>query len=164
MFLSRLPFLNKTKVKLVDALKNDPEVVGTEQTGVATAASKHSGVADVEYQLECVYKASGHEHKVKITCYTTTCNILVTNMGGKSEVKSYLGNRSNARYFAERFLKPFLMKAEEDFPNLDNKFIPLIKAEIQRIEKLENKQNESNEPILSGVTKCVDKGCRKGKS
>ena len=153
-----------TKVKLLDALKNDPEVVETKQTVTATAPSKHSGMADVEYQLECVYKASEHEHKVKITCYTTTCNLLVTNMAGKAELKSYLGNKSNSRHFAERFLKPFLTKAEEDFPNLDDKFIPLIRAEIQRIEKLENKKPGIKEPLLNGVTKCVYKGCRKGKS
>ena len=107
-----------TKAKLINALEDDPEVVETKQTVVATATSKHSGVADVEYQLECVYKACGNELKVKITCYTTTCDIHITNMGGKSEVKSYLGNKYNARYFAERIIQPYLIKAQEDFPIL----------------------------------------------
>ena len=158
-----------TKAKLIEALKDDPQVIETNQTVTATALSKHSGTAEVEYQMECVYKANEVKHKVKITCYTTTCKITVTNMGEESVIKSHLGNKYNARYFVESFLEPFLKKAEVDFPNLDEKFVPLILKEIERLESIEKqpkgpRELPSSNTVANGVTKCVFKSCKKGKS
>ena len=148
------------KAKLITAFNADSNIVETIQTATATATSKYSGNADVEYQLETVYKANEHQHKVKITCYTTTCKITVTNMEGKSEPKIYLDNKCNARYFAECFLEPFLKKALTDFPNLDDKFLPMIRNEIDRLQNLENQSSEFRKPVTGsngGVAKCVFK-------
>ena len=151
------------KANLINDLQANIAVIDTKQTVVATANSKHSGVADVEYQLECKYVVNEHEHKVKITCYTTTCNILITNMGEKSEIKPHLGNKYNARYFAETFIEPFLLTTQKNFNNLDDIFVPLIKKEIERLEALE-KQNHIYKEVISGLTKCAYKHCTKGKS
>ena len=82
-----------TKARLIEELVAIPEILETEQTATATAPSKHSGIAEVEYQLECLYRVNDFKHKVKITCYTTTCKITITNMGEASEVKSHLENK-----------------------------------------------------------------------
>jgi hypothetical protein len=82
------------------------------------------------------------------------------------EKSDYLDNKCNARYFAEMFLEPFLRKAELAFPNLDDKFLPLIRTEIERLENIENQQTDFRKPIENNgaVAKCVYSGCKKSKS
>ena len=92
------------KACLMDDFKNHPNICVAKPVLKAVANTHMNGVADVEYQLEVSFKIGENIHQVKVLCFSTTCNMLIQNMNGKSEAKSYFQNKHGARFFAEQFL------------------------------------------------------------
>ena len=78
------------KENLLSTLMNDARVSKVDPVRKVTADTNFNGEASVEYQLEVDFAVDGYAHKVKILCFTTTCNIMIQNMGGRPEIKLYL--------------------------------------------------------------------------
>ena len=103
---------------------------------ILTADTNFHGEADVEFQLEIVFRIANHEHKVKVSCYNTTCKMMVQQMGEAPELKNYLENKFISKYFAEHFLISFGEQAMVSTPDMDANFIPKLKEEMKRLQQL----------------------------
>ena len=143
---------------MMKEIKKDDRINDISPTVKAVAATNYNGVADVEYQLEVKFNVGEYLHKVKISCYTTTCNLLVQNMGGKHETKDYLDNRHVARFFVDEFIFPVGKEALKN-ESIDENFLPQLKAEIKRLQELNflNKKR-SLKPIPKSI-KCANENC-----
>jgi hypothetical protein len=82
---------------------------------------------------------------------------MVQNMGGKSEGKSYLQNKHSAKFFAEEFIINFGQKALENFPEMDDKYIPSLKLELKKMQEIFYK---SKKKPLAKTVKCCSIKCR----
>ena len=122
------------KARLMDDFKNHPNICEAKPIQKVVANTHMHGIADVEYQLEVSFKIGNNVHQVKVVCFSTTCNIMIQNMNGKSEQKTYLQNKHSARFFDEHFLIDFGKKAPEKFPNMDDQFIPKLRLELKKMQ------------------------------
>ena len=120
------------KENLVTTLMNDERISKVEPIRKVTASTNHNGDASVEYQLEVDFAIDGNTHKVKLLCFTTTCNILVQNMGGRPEIKPYLQNQFSSKFFASEFIVKFGEAAILKCRDMDDIFIPTLKAELKK--------------------------------
>ena len=77
---------------------NNVSTIGADNTNIRTLQIQIT-TANVEYQLEIQFIVNENLHKVKLSCYTTTCNILIQNMGDKSESKDYLDDQHPSKFF-----------------------------------------------------------------
>ena len=148
-----------SKVWMFELLSVDERIVDVIPVQKVVADSNHHGQADVEYQLEVQFIVGGHMHKVKLLCYTTTCNILVQNMDGKSESKDYIDNRHPARFFTEEFIIPFGKRALEKEPSLDDRFLPQLRTAIKKLQELHFKNKKK---ILKPLPKDLPKSIKCG--
>ena len=124
------------KSSLMEILGKDSRIANIKPIQKVIADTNFNGEASVEYQLEIIYLIDGNEHQLKILCFSTTCNIMVQNMGRKTEPKTYFQNRHSAKYFAEEFLLTIGHKALEDVLDMDDRFIPTLKSELKRMQEL----------------------------
>ena len=124
------------------------------------ADTNFNGLADVEYQLEIRFKIGEFVHRVKVACYTTTCNLLVQNMGGKHEMKAYLQNKHVARFFSDEFILPFGQKALSENPSIDDKYIPSLKLEIKKLQELHFRNKKKTIKPLPKSLKCANSSCK----
>ena len=79
-------------------------------------------------------------HTVKLTAYTTTCQLMIQPKGEQSGVKTHLGSRGTPRFFVETFLIPWCEKSVES----------KLYNEIKRMESRKGAKNsgEITEPSV----------------
>ena len=146
---------------MMDTLLKDERIKTINPKRKVVADTDHHGQADVEFQLEVIFNIDGNKHKVKVSCYTTTCNLLVQNMGESPQAKFHLGDRHSSRFFADEFILPIGRNALQTVPNIDDKFIPFLRQEIRKLQELHFKnKNKTIKPLQK--VKCVSQSCRSG--
>ena len=114
-----------------------PSVTSVIQPKSAKALTEEGTEADVEYHLDVKFKVKEQEIlEVKLKLYTTNCRIQVQHAGRK-ECKQYgfLHNCCPPKYFAERVILPFCLKAYEDVKDKEVAFVSHLKDEINRLMK-----------------------------
>ena len=151
------------KCYLMETLKQDERIIKAEAVKKVVADTNFHGEADVEFQLEILFKIRSHQHKVKILCFTTTCKMMVQLMGEAPEIKEYLGNKSVTKYFSEHFLISFGEQILATNPNIDDTFIPKLKEEMKRLQQLFYQSKKKNLKPLPKSIKCGTYiKCKKG--
>ena len=73
-----------SRQNLISSIRKDTRTIEVIPTKQVISDTNFHGEANVEYQFEVRFKVNDFEHKVKVLCFATTCNILVQNTGGKS--------------------------------------------------------------------------------
>ena len=116
-----------SKAFMMEEIGKDARITQITPVAKVVADTIFHGEADIEYQLEIQFKVEENVHKVKVFCYTTTCNLLIQNMGGKHELKSYLNNQHVAKFFADQFIIPFGRKALASNAKIDDQYIPNLR-------------------------------------
>ena len=160
----RTSFFEFTKSKFVH-LRENSEILDIKNIQSAKAPTDTSGDAFVEYSVEIVFKADPNVFTIKLTAYTTTCQLMLQPVGEKNGVKTDLGNRGSPRYFVDVFLFPWCQEVI-DTKKFDEKISStLIKAlwdEVKRLESLKSKNKNSKHVNSNGDVldvKCVSKHC-----
>ena len=148
------------KANLVNSLKLDTRIIDVNPTRRVTADTNFNGEANVEFQLEIKFAVEEIEHKVKVLCFSTTCNILVQNMGGKSVAKAYFRNQHCANYFATEFLLKIGTQALKSFPNMDDMFIPALKDALKKLQGAYFANKKRTVKPLAKVVKCCSLKCK----
>ena len=81
-------------------------------------------------------------------------------MGEKSEEKSYFNNRHCAKYFTDEFIITTGQEALKAFPDLDDRFIPLLQRELKRMQELFFQSKKKSIKPLPKVVKCCSIKCK----
>ena len=71
-------------------------------------------------------------------------------MGGPSRPKDCLGGKHTPKYFGEKFMIPWAKNVLKNNPNLDDIVLPLLHAEMQRLEELakQTKKGSKVKPVV----------------
>ena len=110
------------------------------------------GNAFVEFAVEIKFKKNEHQHKVKLTAYSTTCMIMLQQIGDQPEPKTQLQNRSVPRYFAEEVLIPWCEKSL--LGSFNKGFSEFIISKLtEEVGKLEGNKHENNKKINRNTKK-----------
>ena len=116
----------------------------------------------MEYHVEVTFVTNGVSEKVKLKCYTTNCRIQVQNFG-KHERKEHLDNEFVPKYFAKRFIVPYLVSVLDMSADFDKDLVPHLRAEIQRLQKkkIQDKAKKGSAIDTDAKTaKCENTGCQ----
>ena len=95
---------------------------------------------------------NGFTEKVKMKSYTTNCRKQIQCFG-KHEVKKHLGNEHTPKYFANKFIVPFLKSVVEKSLEFEKFFIPHLKQEIQRLQKKKIQDKTNKGPAIESESK-----------
>ena len=151
------------KVNLMDAFNKDCQIVHTKAVKKAIAITHFHEKADIEFQLKIIFRVGENQHKVKVLCYSTTCRMMIQQMGESVEVKEHLNNKTIAIYFAEKFLVDFGKTVLVSNPKIEDSFIPKLKQEIKRLQQLFFKNKKKDLKPLPKSMKCETfTKCKKG--
>ena len=145
---------------LMEHFKKDDRISNVEPIQKVVAETNFHGEANVEYQLEVTFKIEANEHKVKILCFSTTCNIMVQNMGGKSALKSYFQNQHSAMFFASEFILSFGRAALGKCQDMDEQYIPGLKLQLKKMQELLFKNKKKTIKPFPKTVKCSSIKCR----
>ena len=148
-----------SKAFMMDIISKDERIIKVNPVRIVVAETNHNGEANVEYQLEVDFKVAENEHKVKISCYTTTCNLLIQIMGQKPISHEHLNNRFAPKYFAEEIILPFGLKALATNPNMNQNFIPHLKSEIKKLQEQHFRNKKKTIKPLAKSIKCANENC-----
>ena len=106
------------KNNLLQVIKTDPDIEKAEITRT-TKAKSNSGKADVEYIAKIYLNKGDNKHQIILTCYTTTCQIMLQKRGKHTKFPE-LGGRFVPKFFMEYYIVPFAQKMLETHQNLDD--------------------------------------------
>ena len=80
-------------------------------------------------------------------------------MGGPSRPKDCLGGKHTLKYFGEQFMIPWAKNVLKNNPNLDDIVLPLLHAEMQRLEELAKQTKKGSKVKTSGQASCSARKC-----
>ena len=106
-------FFDFTKAKFIEEIQASQDIDDVKNALAAKAGTDGSGEAYVEYSMDIVFRAKDNVHTVKLTAYTTTCQLMIQPVGEQSGIKLNLGSRGTPMYFVDTFLFPWCEKAVE---------------------------------------------------
>ena len=104
---TKASFFDFTKAKFIDEMYSNPDIVEVDNAESAKAATEVSSDAYVEYAMDITFRANDISHTIKLTAYTTTCQIMIQPKGEQGGLKQHLGSKGSPRFFVENFLIPW---------------------------------------------------------
>ena len=158
-------FFEMVKEFYIGDLEGMDDIKAIQNAEAAKAGTEGSGDAYVEYSMEIKFKAGEYEHTVKMIAYTTSCSILVQNVGEPPEAKEHLGNRFTPKYFVDTFVLPWCERASVNKKYDEKQYVSAIENEIKRLDLMKlnssrkSKAKGKDLAIETGNAKCANKSC-----
>ena len=90
-------FFDFTKANFIEEMQQSEDIINIQNAEAAKAATESSGDAYVEYAMDISFRVKEVTHTVKLTAYTTTCQLMIQPKGEQSGVKPHLGSRGTPR-------------------------------------------------------------------
>ena len=155
-------FFEYTKSKFLNDLLENPGIVKVDNALGSKVASSNSKEAFVEYSVDITFSYQNDQFVVKLTAYTTSCQVMVQPVGERVK----LGSRTIPRYFVDTFILPWCETAYANKPYNENEIIDALHEEIKRLDliKLSTKKHGGTRTRLPSVStsesRCVAKGCK----
>ena len=130
-------FFEYVKANFINEISENEDILKVENAERVKATTENQGDAYVEYSMEITFKANKTTHTIKLTAYTTTCQLFLQPIGEKSGPMEELAQRSTPRFFVETFLLPWCTKAisEKKFnENISQKLTMAIREQIRNLD------------------------------
>ena len=85
--LMKVSFFEMVKELFIPDLEEEENILCVENGAAAKASTEMSGDAYVEYSMEITFKADENKHTIKLTAYSTSCSIMIQQVGEPPEPK-----------------------------------------------------------------------------
>ena len=135
------------KARFVKELQDVNSIQRVDNAEAAKASTESSGEACFEYSMSVTFQIGENIQTFKLTVYTTTCSIMVQQIGEPPEVKEHLGLRCTSKYFMDTYFVPWGEKIIEKNYCTGKSLVKELRIEIKRLDhqKLEEKKVSSKE-------------------
>ena len=146
------------KQNFIPILNTDPDIEKA-ITSRVTKAKSNSGTANVEYMADIVLIKGSNKHEIILKFFTTKCRIQVQKRGKHVKFPE-LEDKFVPKFFMDYYIVPLAKKIHTSNPNIDERFVPHLAEEIERLRAInKTTQNINKKGRIPDDAKCINKKC-----